>query len=192
MSSVIQEFTKSAKDRMKKSVEHFLTETRGIRTGRATTSLVDNIRVDYYGSKTPLNQLATVSVPDPRSLVVKPFDPSGLKDIERAIMASDLGFNPSIEGKQLRISIPPLSEEQRKRLANRVKALAEEARVSMRNVRRDVLREVDAASRDKNREVAVTEDDAKRAKDQVQDLLKDHEKEIEALLAEKSKEIMEG
>lgn len=191
MANSTQPFLSTAKERMQKSVDHFLSETRGIRTGRATTSLVDNIRIDYYGSKTPLNQLATVSVPDPRSLVVKPFDAGSLKDIERAILASGLGFNPSIEGKALRISIPPLSEEQRKKLAGRVKSMAEETRVSMRNVRRDVLREVEAASKDKGRDVPVTEDDLKRAKTEIQDLLKDHEKQLEELLTGKTKEIME-
>ncbi len=191
MARPIQPFLDDARSRMLKSVEHFQGETRGLRTGRANSGLVDNIRVDYYGSKTPLSQLATVSVPDARSLVVKPFDASSLKDIERAILASDLGFNPSLEGKMVRISIPPLSQEQREKLAGRVKNLAEEARVSMRNVRRDVLKEVESASRDKGRDVVVTEDDVREAKDSIQDLLKDHEKKIDEAMAAKTKEILE-
>ncbi len=191
MARPIQPFLDDARSRMLKSVEHFQGETRGLRTGRANTGLVDNIRVDYYGSKTPLSQLATVSVPDARSLVVKPFDASSLKDIERAILASDLGFNPSLEGKMVRISIPPLSQEQRQKLAARVKTLAEDARVSMRNVRRDVLKEVEAASRDKGRDVVVTEDDLREAKDSIQDLLKEHEKKVEDAMASKTKEILE-
>ncbi|HJM39315.1 MAG TPA: ribosome recycling factor [Planctomycetota bacterium] len=191
MSSSIQPFLRSAKERLSKSVEHFSSETRGIRTGRATTGLVDNIRVDYYGSKTPLNQLASVAVPDPRSILVKPFDASSLKDIEKAILSSDLGMNPSIEGNALRISIPPLSAEQRQKLAGRIKSLAEETRISMRNVRRDCIKEVESASKDKKREDAVSEDDVRQAKDEVQSLLKEHEGQIEDLLASKTKEILD-
>ena len=190
MATAIQSFLASARERMDKSLNHFQSESRGIRTGRATTGLVDNIRVSYYGSKTPINQLATVSVPDPRSLVVKPFDANSLKDIEKAIMAAELGLNPSIEGKTLRISIPPLSEEQRKKLAGRVKSMCEEARVAMRNVRRDVIREVEAANKDKDRDVSVSEDDLKRAKDEIQTLLKEHEQKAEEILSSKSKEIL--
>ncbi|RMH01616.1 MAG: ribosome recycling factor [Planctomycetota bacterium] len=192
MARPIQPFLDDARARMAKSVEHFQGETRGLRTGRANSALVDHIRVDYYGSKTPLSQLATVSVPDPRSIVVKPFDASCLKDVERAILASDLGFNPSIEGKMLRITIPPLSQEQRQKLAGRVKSLAEEARVSMRNVRRDVLKEVETAWREKKGEVLLTDDDVREAKDAVQDLLKEHEKKVDEILEAKTKEILEG
>lgn len=191
MARPIQPFLDDARQRMLKSVEHFQGETRGLRTGRASAGLIDNIRVDYYGSKTPLNQLATVSVPDARSLVVKPFDASSLKDIERAILSSDLGFNPSLEGKMVRISIPPLSQEQREKLAARVKSLAEDARVSMRNVRRDVLKEVEGAAREKGRAVAVTEDDLREAKDAIHDLLKEHEKKIDEAMAAKTREILE-
>ncbi|HEX9792957.1 MAG TPA: ribosome recycling factor [Planctomycetota bacterium] len=191
MASSIQPFLDSGRERMEKSVEHFMTEARGVRTGRATTGLVDSLKVDYYGSKTPLAQLATISVPDPRSIVVKPFDTNVLKDIERAIMASGMGLNPTIEAKALRISIPPLSEEQRTKMASRVKALAEETRVSMRNVRRDVLKEVESASRDKGRDVAITDDDLREAKDSVQETLKSFEKQIDELVAAKTTEIME-
>ncbi len=192
MASSIQPFLDDATERMQKSVDHFLAETRGIRTGRASAGLVENIRVDYYGTKTLLNQLATITVPDPRSLLVKPYDQSCLKDVERAILAADLGLNPSIEGKALRISIPPLSEEQRKKLVGRVKALAEEARVSMRNVRRDVLKDVELAHRERERDPAITDDDLQRAKERIQEILKDFEKKIGEILDAKSKEILEG
>ena len=191
MARPIQPFLDDARQRMYKSVEHFQGETRGLRTGRANPGLVDSIRVDYYGSKTPLSQLATVSVPDARSIVVKPFDATSLKAIERAILASDLGFNPSLEGKMVRISIPPLSQEQRLKLAARVKSLAEDARVSMRNVRRDVLKEVEVASRDKGRDPGVTEDDVRESKESIQELLKEHEKLIDEAMAVKTKEILE-
>jgi len=191
MASSIKPFLDSAKERMAKSVEHFHAESRGIRTGRASSGLVDNIRVDYYGTKTPLNQLASVSVPEPRQLMVKPFDVNAVKDIEKAILASDLGLNPSIDGKALRISIPPLSEEQRMKLVSRVKSLAEEARVSMRNVRRDVLKEVETAQKDKGRSVSVTEDDVRQAKDEIQALLKSQEAAVDEYLDSKSKDIMD-
>lgn len=192
MASSIQPFLDDAAARMQKSVEHFQDETRGIRTGRASAGLVENIRVDYYGTRTPLNQLATITVPDPRSLLVKPYDASCLKDVERAILAADLGLNPSIEGKALRISIPPLSEEQRKKLVSRVKALAEEAKVSMRNVRRDVLKELETAHRDRDREPAISDDDIQRARERIQEILKEYEKKVTEILEAKSQEILEG
>lgn len=191
MTSPIRPYLENARERMKKTLEHFVSESRGIRTGRATPGLVDSIRADYYGSKVPLNQIASVSVPDPRSLVVKPFDAGALKNIERAILASDLGFNPSIEGKMLRIAIPPLSEEQRKKLAARVKSMAEESRVSMRNIRRDVLKEIETAHRNKSGSTVITEDDLREGKEKIQDLLKEHEKKVEEALAGKQAEIME-
>ncbi len=190
MSSPIEPFVESAIERMDKSVQHFLDETRGIRTGRASAGLLDNVRVDYYGQKTPLNQIANVSVADARCLLVKPFDAAALKDIEKAILASDLGLNPAIEGGSLRINIPALSQEQRQKLAGRVKSLGEDARVSMRNVRRDVLRELETEAKDKNRDVVLSEDDVKQGKDRIQDVLKEHESKIDELCKNKSEEIM--
>ncbi len=192
MASNYQSYLDDTRERLTKSVEHFQTETRGIRTGRANPGLIENLRVEYYGQKTPLNQLATISAPDARSLVVKPFDASALKEIERAVLSSDLGFNPSLEGKMLRISIPPLSQEQRQKLAARVKSLAEEARVSMRNVRRDVIREAEAAAKDRSGDVVLSEDDVRAAKDGIQELLKEYEKRIDALLAVKTDEILKS
>jgi ribosome recycling factor len=190
MASSIQPFLDSTLERMDKSVQHFLDETRGIRTGRASTGLLDNVRADYYGQKTPLNQLANITVTDARTLMVKPFDASALKEIEKAIMGSGLGLNPSIDGGVLRISIPALSGEQRTKMASRVKSLGEDAKVAMRNVRREVLREIELESKDKSRDVIIPEDDVKFAKEKVQDILKDHEKKIEDLCKSKSEEIM--
>lgn len=187
----LKPFLNDATERMQKSLEHFVSESRGIRTGRATPGLIESIRVDYYGSKTPLNQVASVSVPDPRSLVVKPYDAGSLKDIERAILGSDLGFNPSIEGKALRISIPPLSEDQRKKLAARVKTLAEETRVSLRNVRRDVIKELETANKNKSGDDVVTDDDLRLGKEKVQEVLKAFEKKVDETLSAKQSEIME-
>ena len=192
MASSIQIFLNSASERMQKSVDHFQSEIRGIRTGRATPGLIENVRVDYYGSPTPLSQLASVTAPDARSLAVKPFDPGAMSGIEKAILGSGMGLNPSAEGGVLRISIPPLSEDQRMKLAGRVKALAEEAKISIRNVRRDVLREVEAASKDSDRDVSVTEDDVQTAKSSIQDVLKANESRVGDLCASKSEEIMDA
>lgn len=190
MATPTQPFLDSASERMDKSVQHFVDETRGIRTGRANTGLLDSIRVDYYGQKTPIGQLANVSVLDARTLQVKPFDATAAKDIEKAVMGSGLGLNPTLEGGVLRISVPALSEEQRKKLAGRVKQLAEDAKVSMRNVRRDVIKEMDTANKDKSGDVVLTDDDVKHGKDQVQDLLKEHETKIDDLAKSKSDEIL--
>ncbi|MBT3341175.1 MAG: ribosome recycling factor [Planctomycetes bacterium] len=191
MASSIQPFLNDARDRMDKCLEHFSTGVRGIRTGRANPGLVENLRVDYYGSPTPMGQLASVTVPEPRCIMVKPFDASTLKDIEKAVMAADLGFNPSIEGKVLRISVPMLSQDQRLKLMGRVKTVAEEAKISMRNVRRDVLKDVENAEKDKDRDLSVTQDDVKSAKSSVQDILKEHEDKLDTLVNDKSSEILD-
>jgi len=192
MADSIQSFLDDASDRMHKAVDHFQMEIRGIRTGRANPGLIENVRVDYYGTKTPLGQIAAISAPEPRQLVVKPYDLSALKDIEKAILSADLGLNPSIDGKSLRISIPPLSEEGRKKLVARVKTMSEDCKVAIRNVRRDVLKHVESAVSDKKHQPVVTEDDASFAKDKVQDVLKVHEKLVDDSVASKSKEILEG
>lgn len=172
-------------ERMDKAVAHLKDELRGIRSGRATPALVENVRVDYYGSPTPLNQIAQISVPEPRQLMVKPFDVSALADIERAILKSDLGLSPNSDGKVLRLALPVLSEEQRKKLATRVKDLGEQARVSIRNVRRDGNKHVDAAKKD-----GLSEDQAADLVDQIQDVLKKHEGTIDSVLKSKTEEIM--
>lgn len=191
MADSIQSFLEDATARMHKAVDHFQQEIRGIRTGRANPGLVENVRVDYYGTKTPLGQMAAISAPEPRQLVVKPYDASALKDIEKAILSADLGLNPSLDGKILRITIPPLSEEQRKKLVSRVKTMAEESKVAIRNVRRDVLKHVESSVGDKKRTPVVTDDDASFAKEKVQEILKNHEKLVDDSLAAKSKEILE-
>ncbi|MHC4380082.1 MAG: ribosome recycling factor [Planctomycetota bacterium] len=191
MSLSYQAYLDDAQERMDKTVEHFQDETRGFRTGRASAGLIENIRVDYYGTKTPLSQMAAITVPEPRCLLVKPFDPSGLKDIEKAILAADLGLNPSIDGNALRVTVPHLSEDQRKKMVARLKSLAEDTKVSLRNVRRDVIKEVEHAQKDKTGDVAVTEDDVKSAKSDIQDILKNHEAGVEATLDSKSTEILE-
>ena len=173
-----------AKAKMHKGVQHFVEETKGLRSGRATPALIENIKVDYYGSPTPLKQMASISIPEPRALLVKPHDPSVLKEIEKAIQKSDIGINPQVDGKVMRLVIPAMSEEQRKKLASRVKELAEAARVSLRNLRRDLNKHIDDSTE-------LTDDDMTKAKDEVQKLLKGSEAELDQVIATKTKEIME-
>ncbi len=174
-------------ERMQKSAEFLESELRGIRTGRATPALVDNLRVEYYGSPTPLNQLATISVPEARMIVIKPFDASALSEIEKAIQKSDLGINPSNDGKLIRLNMPPLSEEQRKKLAARVKEMGEASRVSLRNTRRDAIKQAEAGKKSSD----LTEDDLHGLKEQIQSLIKKYEAKIDAIVASKTTEIMD-
>lgn len=176
-----------AEDRMDKAVDNLNDRLKGIRTGRASPGLVEGIRIDYYGSPTPLKQLANVSVPEPRLLVIKPFDPGVLKDIEVAIQKSDLGINPSSDGKILRLQIPPLSQERRQRLVSQVKEYAEEGKVAVRNIRRDANKSSDASKKDG----LLTEDDLAKLQDDIQELTKSHEKGIDDILERKTAEVLE-
>jgi ribosome recycling factor len=174
-------------ERMEKAVTVFRDELRGLRTGRATPALVDGLRVEYYGSPTPLKQLAQINTPDPQSIVIRPYDASVLKEIEKAIRSSDLGLSPNNDGKMIRLQVPPMSGEQRQKMAARIKKSAEAAKVSCRNVRRDANKNFDAA--EKNKE--LTEDERDAGKEEVQTLLKKFEDQIDELTERKSKEIME-
>src|ERR1700733_11734356 len=176
-----------AEERMEKALSVFQGELRGLRTGRATPALVDTLRVEYYGSPTPPKQMAQISTPDPSSLVIKPFDPSVLKDIEKAIRNSDLGMSPNNDGKIIRLQVPAMSGEQRKKMVTHIGKSAEAAKVACRNVRRDGNKHFDQA--EKNKE--MTEDDRDAGKEQVQALLKSYEDQIEELEKKKTKEIME-
>ena len=149
-------------------------QLRGIRTGRANVGLVESIRVDYYGSSTPLKQMANLSTPEPQQILIRPFDHTVMGDIVKAIQTSDLGLSPNSDGKVVRLNVPPLSVEQRKKLANRVKELAEEARVAIRNIRRDANKQADLEQTEK----ILTEDDVKTCKDEVQDLTKKFEAKV--------------
>jgi ribosome recycling factor len=175
-----------AEERMEKAVDHLRDVLRGIRTGRASPGLVDGLRVEYYGSPTPLKQIANIAIPEPRMIMIKPFDPGSVKDIEKAIQKSDLGISPSSDGKILRLQIPPLSEDRRKQLASLVKERAEEARVSMRNVRRDANKSADAAEKDST----LTEDEARKLRDEIQELIKTYEEKVDAELKKKTEEIL--
>ena len=176
-----------AEERMDKAVGVFRDELRGLRTGRATPALVDSLRVEYYGSPTPLKQLAQINTPDPQSIVIRPFDPGCLKDIEKAIRSSDLGMAPNNDGKMIRLTVPPMSGEQRQKMVLRIKKSSEDAKVAARNIRRDANKNFDQAEKDKE----MTEDDRDKGKEQVQELLKSYEDKITELADKKSKEIME-
>jgi ribosome recycling factor len=176
-----------AEERMDKAVGVFRDEMRGLRTGRATPALVDSLRVEYYGSPTPLKQLAQINTPDPQSIVIRPFDPGCLKDIEKAIRSSDLGMSPNNDGKMIRLTVPPMSGEQRQKMVQRIKKSSEDAKVACRNIRRDANKNFDQAEKDKE----MTEDDRDKGKEQVQELLKTYEEKITDLADKKSKEIME-
>jgi ribosome recycling factor len=184
---MIDDLIQDAVRRMDKSVEATQQEFNGVRTGRASAALLDRINVDYYDQPTPLKQLATFNVPEPRLLTIQPFDPSSIKSIEKAIMESDLGLQPSNDGKLIRLPIPQLTEERRKELVKVVRHLAEEGRVAVRNVRRDVmhhLKELVAAG-------DVGADEEHRAEERAQKLTDEHVQKIDELLKRKEAEIME-
>ena len=183
----IDEFIQDATRRMDKSVESAQHEFNTLRTGRASAALLDRIQIDYYGTKTPLNQLATINAPEPRLLTVQPFDPGSLSSIERTIQESDLGLTPSNDGKIIRLPIPQLTEERRKELVKVARHMAEEGRVAVRNVRRDVMHHLKELV-DKSE---VGSDEERRAEERVQKLTDDHTQTIDDLLRHKEAEIME-
>jgi len=176
-----------ASTRMDKSVEAARGELNTVRTGRASAALLDRVNVDYYGQPTPLRQLATINVPEPRMLTIQPFDPNSVKSIERALQESDLGLTPSNDGKLIRLPIPQLTEERRKELVKVVRHIAEEGRVAVRNIRRDAIHHLKELSN----KGEVGEDEERRAEEQVQKLTDGHTKSIDELLQHKEQEIME-
>ncbi|OHD71158.1 MAG: ribosome recycling factor [Spirochaetes bacterium RBG_16_67_19] len=178
---------KSAEEKMKKAVKALEDEFKTIRTGRASAALFENIRVDYYEQKVPLNQVATISIPEARLVIIQPWDRSVLAEIEKAIQKSELSVNPNNDGKVIRIAIPPLTEERRKELAKVAKNIAEKSRVSIRNVRRDTNEDI----KKKEKDSSLSEDQAKRGMDEIQKLTDKYIEEINAVLGKKDKEIME-
>ena len=185
--ATVDELIHEAQERMGKSVEHSRAEFNTVRTGRASASLLDRIDIDYYGTRTPLKQLATISVPEPRMLTIQPFDPSAMRQIEKAIQESDLGLTPSNDGKLIRLPIPQLTEERRKELVKVVRGMAEEGRVAVRNVRRDAIHHLKELV-DKSE---VGKDEEHRAEERVQKLTDEHTARIDDLLKRKEAEIME-
>lgn len=177
----------TAEEAMEKAVEYLKSELRGIRTGRATTSLVDYVKIDYYGSPTDLRQLALITVPEASQILIKPFDASSLQACVKGIQAAGLGLNPVAEGKQIRVAIPPLTGDRRQQLIGSIKQMGEHAKVTLRNARRDANKHIDQASKDKTQH--LSEDDVEQAKNEVQELLKKYEKQLDELIDAKKKEI---
>ncbi len=173
-------------ERMEKAITKLKDDLTGIRTGRANPGLVDSLRVDVYGSQTPIKQIASVSAPEPQQLVIRPFDPSTIKDIEKGIIASDLGLTPQSDGKVIRLNIPALSGEVRRTMVARTKELTEEAKVAIRNVRREGNKHADQSQKDKT----MTEDDCESLKKDIQDLTKTYEDQANALAKSKESEVM--
>jgi ribosome recycling factor len=184
---VIKDLLKEAETRMHAAIQSLDDDLAGIRTGRATPALVEKLPIEYYGAPTPLMQLASISVPEPRSLLIKPFDPTSLKGIERSILASDLGITPNNDGKQIRLSLPPLTEERRRELVKVVHGRLEESRIAVRNVRRDVLKDM----RDFEKEKLISKDDLERGEDDLQKVTDHHIEEINKHGQHKEQEIME-
>jgi len=178
---------KDAENRMQGAIHSLVDDLSTIRTGRASPALVEKLPVDYYGAPTPLMQLATISAPEPRTLTIKPFDVSSLKEIEKAIRISDLGLNPNSDGKVIHLNLPPLDEERRKDLVKHMHHRLEEARIAVRNIRRDLHNEL----RDYEKEKLITEDDLKRGEEDLQKLTDKYIEEIATHGQKKEKDIME-
>lgn len=184
---MLKEILKETEARMHKAIEAVRTELVKIRTGKATTALLDAVKVDYYGTPTPVNQVGTVSVHDPHLLVVTPWDKGMLSHIEKAIIAANLGLNPSNDGTVVRVPIPALNEERRKELVKLVKKFGEEGKIAIRNIRRDANEHLKKSEKDEH----VSEDERKRGEQEVQKFTDKYTKEIDSLLLMKEKEIME-
>lgn len=178
---------KPFEEKMKKSIESYKLELDTVRAGRANAKILDRITVDYYGTPTPINQLGTISVPDARTLVIQPWDSTILKEIEKAILASDIGITPANDGKLIRLVFPQLTEERRKDLKKQVSKLGEDAKVAIRNIRRDAMDK----AKDMKKNSEMTEDEQKASEKTVQDLTDKYIKEIDVITASKEKEIME-
>jgi ribosome recycling factor len=184
---MIAETLEETKDRMGKTIAALENELKRVRTGRASLALLDGIRADYYGTATPLDQMASLAVPESRLITIQPWDASAIKEIEKAILKSDLGLTPNSDGKLIRIAIPPLTEERRKELVKRVNKISEEHKVAIRNIRRDSNEMLKAFKK----EGEISEDDAFKAQDEVQKITDEHIKKIDVIYGEKEKEILE-
>ena len=178
-----------AEESMEKAIDYLKNELRGVRTGRASTGLVEYVKVEAYGSESDVRSLAMVTVPEPTQLLIKPFDPSTLKDLVKGIEKAGLGLNPMVDGKSIRLNLPSLSGDRRKQLAGTVREMGEKAKITVRNARRDANKQIDQAEKDKSN--SVSEDDVKALKDNVQDIVKKYEGQIEELTTAKAKEIEE-
>ncbi|OGU14902.1 MAG: ribosome recycling factor [Ignavibacteria bacterium GWB2_35_12] len=184
----MKEILSKTRDAMSKSVEFFKSQLAKVRTGRASSTLVDNVKADYYGAATPIPQMATISVPDARTIVIQPWDRSTLTAIEKAIQSADLGFNPQNDGTIIRIPVPPLTEERRKEFVKVCKKYAEEGKIALRNIRREQNDVLKKAEKDKQ----MSEDDSKWGEEEIQKIITEYTKKIDESLDKKEKELMEG
>jgi ribosome recycling factor len=180
------EIQTETKRKMEKTLDLMKEEFKSIRTGRATPGLVENIRVSCYGSLTPIKQLANIAAPEPQLIIISPYDPSILKDIEKAILHSELGLATNTDGRVIRISIPPLSEDRRKKIVAQIKDMTEATKISIRNLRREANKHIDKEEKDSQ----LTEDESKKTKDQIQKLTNENETKLDELLRQKSEEIL--
>ena len=184
---MVKDSLKVLENKMKVSAEHFRRDLSKLRTGRASLSLFEDIKVDYYGVLTPINQLASLGIPDPTLITVQPWDPTLLEPIDKAIRAADLGLNPINDGKTLKVPIPPLDEERRREMAKRIRKMLEEEKTALRNMRRETKDEIEQFEKDKK----ITEDDKFNGLEQIQKLIDDFTKKTEDVAAAKEKEILE-
>jgi ribosome recycling factor len=184
---MIKEIMASHEEKLKKTIESLKKEYGSLRAGRATPALLDKVMVEYYGTPTPINQVSTVKIPEPRMITIQPYEAKMLQEIERAIMKSDLGLNPNSDGKMIRLAIPQLTQERRTELAKTTHKKAEEAKVAVRNIRRDANDAIKKLEKGKE----ITEDELKKGQEDVQKLIDKYIKEVDAVMAAKEKEIME-
>lgn len=182
----VKEVVSEHKLKMEKSIEYLHTELKGIRTGRASTALVENLKVNYYGNPTPLKQLANLAAPESDMIVIKPFDPGSIGEIEKAIKSSDLSLAPIVEKKLIRLNVPPLTEERREQIVHQVKQLGEQAKISIRNIRRDANKQLENEEKDKS----LSEDEMNAGKKQIDDITKAYNEKIEDEVKKKADEIM--
>jgi len=182
----VNQIISDTESKIKKAIEVLHDELKAVRSGRAATGLVENIKADFYGTPTPLKQMATLATPQVDMIVIKPFDPASIKDIEKAIKASDLSIAPIVDGKIIRLNIPPLSEERRKQLVQQAKQTGEQTKVGIRNIRRDAIKHLEKEQKDK----AITEDDLDKGKKQVDDITKKYVDKVDEQIKHKSDEIM--
>lgn len=184
----LNEIIEKTREQMNKSLEHYKQQLAKVRTGRANASILDNVKVDYYGTPTPIPQVATINVPDAKTIIIQPWDTSIINAIEKAIKQSDLGFNPVNDGRILRIPVPPLTEERRKEIVKFCKKLTEDAKIAIRNIRRDQIEVIRKAEKDKE----LTEDDRKLGEEKIQKVTDEFIKKIDELFSAKEKEILES
>ncbi len=184
---MLNDVYEDARDRMQKALENLEREYKRLRTGRASIALVDGIRVEYYGTSTPLNQLATLTIPEPRTIMIQPWDTTIVGEVEKAILKSELGLTPMNDGKIIRINVPPLTEERRRDLVKVIKKMAEEAKVAVRNIRRDANEMIKDLKKDKE----ISEDDQFRAQDEIQKITDDFIGNIDSIYNNKETEVLE-